>query len=582
MAQLQADELLYIPNRKRLTHDRLDAGDGQKVLHLFYGEVELIFDEPDIAPLGEKLLQVEQFQASDAMAWSDGAPHSWEKIRDLLEMLMEQRVLRRVSEAPTGRTAVSYPERLGDVPAGREPLTFGGHDNRCPVLTEQAFGRAFELSNLEVVVPVYRVAHPALDADGRQVGENNVAPRTLFLDLPTVRKQCHYAGSRYQSELPMNVTAMKAMARQWPELLSLTEQFRRAFLARMPPRTPGVLTAGELHMQVVCTLASVGYVLVRGVDPARNGELDSGLSAMFRLIDGVRLVTNDLVREAPEQPVTAQTIMDYAERHAVFHGPHGVCAGPPALINEYMQVMTGATPAPIDVQPDIAARLGDLDAALDYGLLGQRVESVVRFLGASQGLLHERLRAAFAGHLPRTALQEFVEAPIDVARYPLLRDDFPLVETYQREIKLSRWLFARLGEAFPGALQGTSLDELAALDPTEQATSQRRLAEFFAHGLPGDKAVAEPLCGEVAGVAASAFALERRCLRVVEREQAMLNQRLRRANHPLTGADLAAFTRPRNGPPMAETLARGLGVSVTSHAASTVLSHGESSLTLKD
>ena len=149
---------------------------------------------------------------------------------------------------------------------------------------------------------------------------------------------------------------------------------------------------------VVCTLASVG-MYGAGHEPVPNGELDSGLSAMFRLIDGVRLVTNDLVRDAPEQPVTAQTIADYAERHAVFHGPHGVCAGPPALINEYLQVLTGAAPAPIEAQPDIAARLGELDAALDYGLLGQRVESAVRFLGATQGLLHERLRAAFAGHL---------------------------------------------------------------------------------------------------------------------------------------------------------------------------------------
>ena len=69
---------------------------------------------------------------------------------------------------------------------------------------------------------------------------------------------------------------------------------------------------------------------------------------------------------------------------------------------------------------------------------------------------------------------------------------------------------------------------------------------------------------------------------VVEREQATLNQRLRRPDHPLTGMDLAVFTRPRNGPPLAETLARGLGISVTSDSASTVLRYGESSLTLKD
>ena len=580
MANLEPNELLYIPKRRRLTHERFKADDGQEILHLFYGGVELIFDEPEIAPVGQKLLEVEKFRAEEAMAWSSGAPHSWDKIRDLLEALLEQQVLSRVSDAPAGHTTESYPKTLGEVTEPREPLTFSGHDNRCPFITEKAFGRAFELPNLEVIVPVYRVAHPAMDTDGRQIGENNVTPRTLFLDLPTVRKLCNYAGSRFQNELPMNTTAMKAMSRQWPELLSLTEQFRKAVVLRLQPQSPDVLTAGELHAIAVCTLAAVGYVMVRGEKPVPNGQLDSGLAAMFRLVDGVRLVTNDLVRGTPELPVTARTIADYAERHAVYHGPHGVCAGPPALIDEYLRVLTGEARAPIEVEPDVATRLGDLQAAIDYGLIGQRVESVVRFLGASHGLLHERLRTAFAGHLPRTALQECVEAPIDVAHYPLLRDDFPHDETLRREIDLSRWLFARLAKALPGT--DDSLDELAKLDPAEQATSRRRLAELFAHGLPADKALAGPICGEVAAVFASAFALERRCLRVVEREQAKLNERLKRPNLPISGADLAAFTRPRNGPPLATTLADGLGVSVTSDSSSTVLRCGERSLTFTD
>ncbi len=588
MAELQPSEVLYIPKRKRLTHARLKGEDGQDVLHLFYGETELIFDEPDVAPLGEKLLEVEQFRADDAMAWSNGAPHSWEKIRELLEALLEQKVLLRVSEAPPGRPAQGYPERLGEVPEGREPLTYSGHDDRCPAITEAGFGRAFDLANLEVLVPIYRIAHPALDADGRQVGENNVMPRTLFLDLPTQRRLCGYPGSRYQHELPMNSTAMKHMSRRWPELLSLTEQFRAAVVARLPLRDPSSLTAGELHLIVVCTLASVGYVMVRGVDAVPNGQLDGGLAAMFRLIDGVRLVTNDLVRaeedsKGCETRVTAKGIAEYADRHDAYRGPHGVCAGPPALIDEYLRVLFGEEAAPIQVEPDIAARLGDLEAAIDYGLLGQRIESVVRYLGASQGLLHERLRAAFDGHLPRTTLQELVEAPVDQAHYPMLRDDLPLVETFQRELDLSRWLFARAGDALPGKVDAASLDELVKLDPKEQAASQRRLAELFAHALPTDKAVREPVCSELAAVAAAAFALERRCLRIVAREQGTLNERLRRQpSRALTSVDLATYTRPRNGPPLFATLAEGLGITVISDAASTVLQLGDSSLTFTD
>jgi hypothetical protein len=588
MAELQPSEVLCIPKRKRLTHGRFKNEEGQEVLHLFYGEVELIFDEPDIAPVGEKLISVERFRAEEAMSWSSGAPHEWEKIRDLLQALIDQDVLKRTSESPAGG-AETFPQRLGLAPEGREPRTFSAVDEqRCPVLTEEAFGRAFDLGNLEVLVPIYRIAHPAMDADGRQVGENNVMPRTLFLDLPTQRKVCSFPGSRYQDDLPMNVTAMKHMARRWPELLSLSEQFREALHARMPPRDPPSLRAGELHFLAVCQLASVAYVMVRGTDPVPNGQLDGGLAAMFRLIDGVRLVTNDILRATPgahgcDTPVRAQGIADWAERHAVYRGTWGVCAGPPGLIDEYLRVTLGETSAPIQVEPNVAARLGDIEAALDYALLGQRVESAVRFLGASQGLLHERLKAAFAGHSPRTELQDRVEAPIDTAHYPLLRDDHPLVETFKLELDVDRWLFARAGEALPGKVDGASLDEVMTLDPAAQAASQRRLAEFFAHALPADKISSEPIRSELAAVAADGFALERRCLRVVEREQGKLNERLQRRPGPaLTGADLATYNRPRTGPPLSTTLAEGLGVSVTSDAAATVVRYEDRSLTVTD
>src|SRR5207237_2099761 len=159
-------------------------------------------------------------------------------------------------------------------------------------VTQEAFGRAIDLSNLETVVPVYRVAHPTLDREGRQVGENNVGPRSLFLDLPTQRRVCNYAGNRYQADLPMNVTALRHMTNRWPELLSLTEQFRTAFFKRLPPRGSS-LGAGEAQLLTLCCLAAVGYVMVRAEDPVANGELDAGLAATFRIIDGVGLVTTE-------------------------------------------------------------------------------------------------------------------------------------------------------------------------------------------------------------------------------------------------------------------------------------------------
>src|SRR5215813_8993933 len=139
MAELQPSEVLCIPKRKRLTHGRFKNEEGQEILHLFYGEVELIFDEPDVAPLGEKLIEVERFRAEEAMAWSNAEPHPWEKVRDLLQALLDQNVLKRYTESPTAAAKESFPQKLGLAPEGREPRTFTGADRLCPVLTEEGF-----------------------------------------------------------------------------------------------------------------------------------------------------------------------------------------------------------------------------------------------------------------------------------------------------------------------------------------------------------------------------------------------------------------------------------------------------------
>ena len=585
MATLSREEVLCVPKRRRLVSNTVKGAEGQDELHVFYGDKEIVFDEPELLPFGTKLVQVERFRAEDAMGWADGTAYDWDQVRELLQALLDQEILKRASETNEAARPRACPQTLGTPPANAEPRTFSAHDGRCPMLTKEVLGREFELGNLEAVIPVYRVAHPALDKDGRQVGENNVTPRALFLDLPTERRLCNYAGTRYQVDAPMNVTALRHMTKRWPELLSLTEDFRTAFFARLPPRETGLCT-GDAHLLAVGCLASVGYVMVRGENPVPNGELDSGLAAMFRLIDGVRIVTTELVRHDAaahgcDGPVDAAAIVDYAERYSLYTGIHGVCAGPQALIEEYMRVLLDGASAPIRAEPSLAARLGDQDAALDYGLRGQRVESVLRVFGGLQGLLHERLRRVFSAHAPETKLHEVLARPIDVAHYPLLRETHPLLETLKLEVEVNRWLFARAGAGLsdPEAASGVLLD----LAPGARMEDQRRIEEFFLRVLPGHRSIAMDARQELAAVAAELFALERACLRAAGEEQRRLNERLRRAQAaPLTGQDLAAYNRPRSGPPLEETFAEGLGLSIATQAASTVLTFGGESLSLSD
>jgi hypothetical protein len=585
VSELLRTEVLCIPKRRRLVHSKVKGAEGQDELHIFYGEKEIVFDEPELMTFGQRLLEVDRFRAEEAMAWSDAEHHDWEKVRELLEALLDQEILKRAAESTAAAPAKGYPERLGQAPEGREPQTFSARDDRCPFITQQAYGRPIELANLEAIVPVYRVAHPALDEEGRQVGENNVGPRSLFLDLPTQRRVCNYAGNRYQADVPMNVTALKHMTSRWPELLSLTEQFREAFFARLP-RKGRALTAGEGQLLTVCCLAAVGYVMVRGVEPIPNGELDAGLAATFRIIDGVRLVTTEMMRASATEhgcdaPIDAKAIADYAERYAVYYGTYGVCAGPQALIDEYLKVLLDGAPAPVDAEPTFGARVGDLDAALDYGLHGQRLESVIRIFGGVQGLLHDRLRRAFEG-APGSKLKEILDQPIDTEHHALLRTNHPLLETLKLEVEVNRWMYTHVTRGLPETARGTeSIDDLLHLDRDALCMNARELDGFLRRALPDATWLPDPLRREIASVAAEIFALERRTLRFAAREQRRINERLHRPSvRPLTGADLAIYNRVRTGPTFAVTLADGLGLAITSDAASTVLSHGDQSLSL--
>jgi len=590
MAALQPSDVLCIPQRRRFTRAMLTTEEGGEALHLFFGEKEIIFDEVELLPFGQKLFEVDRFKAEEATAWSGAAPYDWERVRGLLEALMEEQIVKPYdAEAAAAAQRRTFAATLGRAQPGQRPETYSAHEAQgCPMTTQRMLGRAVDLSNLEVVLPVQRVAHPALDTDGRQVGENNVVD-PLFLDLPTERRLCNYAGSRYHNEAPINYTALKAMTKRWPELLSLTAQFREAFFRRLPRLGPQLL-AGEAHQLAVTCLATVGYVMVRGVDPVPNGRLDAGLAAMFRLIDGVRICTTELVRDTAGQhgcdrAVTGQGIHDYAEQNQLFNDRWGVCAGPQVLMEEYLGVLIDGHPAPIEAEPSLAARLGDAEAALDYGLHGLRIEAIVRAYGSLQGLLHERLRAAFAGHATtRTRLQELLEIPIDPAHFPFLRTEHPLAEGYQMELRVGQWMLERSRRGLPRELPGAlaSMEDLARCPPALRAAHAGRVADLLTRVAPELAAQPPALRAELLAVLVEFFALQRNCLRAVGVEQHRLNVRLQRPQgRPLCDEDLNAYAR-RTSPALSRVFAEGLGVPVHTEAQATVLGQGDGSVTLAD
>jgi hypothetical protein len=159
----------------------------------------------------------------------------------------------------------------------------------CESITETLAGRPLELGYLELVIPIFRVAHMALDGDGRQVGEANVFPKPLRLDIPTKWRTCIYSGSRFQDERPMNVTALKAIRAHWPQIMTALLRIREAYLERFPHARNG-WTVGEIERLATLVLAVPTYQLMRK-GGLQNGELHPALSSMFRVTDGLRMTT---------------------------------------------------------------------------------------------------------------------------------------------------------------------------------------------------------------------------------------------------------------------------------------------------
>jgi hypothetical protein len=154
------------------------------------------------------------------------------------------------------------------------------------------------------------------------------------------------------------------------------------------------------------------YLLMRGTDPVSNGDLHPALSSLFRVTDGLRMVMHQMLfvpiaepTLRPDTPITTAEILAYAERNHSFHSEHGVCAGPQAMISEFLAVLVdGAAVQGADEalrQAGLQAAQADIEPALDYALLGLQVHAAVFSLWPAMARSYGRLTdisAAWAAH----------------------------------------------------------------------------------------------------------------------------------------------------------------------------------------
>lgn len=376
-----SDELI-LPMHKRVVVQYSTNEAGKKELHLFYGDKEISFDDPALFSFGVSLAKQPIFLAGTAVNWAEN--QDWADIKKLLETLVESGVLHYADnfEAENSSTTSKFkpsplaPSKVSEAPTWKD----------CEAITKKLTGRALELGYLELVIPVFRIAHMSLDAEGRQVGESNVFPSPLRLDIATDWITCPHAGSRYMSDRPMNVTALKSMRAQWQQIMAALLEIRQAYLKRYP-KAKERMTVGDVERLCALVLAVPTYMLMRNHEPVNNGELHPALSSMFRVTDGLRMTMHQMLfvpgveaNLQAEDVITSAETYAYAERNYTFHSPHGVCAGPQAMIEEFMRVVIDGIPARdtegVVLDAEVREALDCIDAAFDYNLLGLQAHFV--------------------------------------------------------------------------------------------------------------------------------------------------------------------------------------------------------------
>src|SRR5262245_17621274 len=255
---VEPTDRLHVPHRKRMSHAYVTSESGSRQLCIHYGIKEIAFDEERLFPFGEQLSRESSFLAEAATSWGPG--YEWEEVRPMLEALVAEGIL-ELGEGENdarGSGLVASPLPPATCPAPRMWSV-----SQCEAITRDLGGRPVELGHLEAFLPVYRIAHPALDADGRQVGEANVFPPGLRLDRETEWRVCQYPGSRYRDDAPMNVTALKAMIKHWKPMMVVLLEARAEMLKRLERSRAG-WTVGDLHLLSIIVLMLPAYPLMKG------------------------------------------------------------------------------------------------------------------------------------------------------------------------------------------------------------------------------------------------------------------------------------------------------------------------------
>ena len=92
---LDADDELVFSKHKRVVARYSTSATGIRELRRYYGEKEVLFDEPQLFAFGEALAKHARFVAGTATTW--GAGYNWPQVQALLEQLLNEDILQHAN-----------------------------------------------------------------------------------------------------------------------------------------------------------------------------------------------------------------------------------------------------------------------------------------------------------------------------------------------------------------------------------------------------------------------------------------------------------------------------------------------------
>jgi hypothetical protein len=326
------------------------------------------------------------------------------------------------------------------------------------------------------------------DDEDRLIREGRT-PAELIRPGEIEYKPCTYGGSRFQHELPMNVSALRQMSGHWSDILDAMAVMRGAYVEQ---RGEHVLELMDLW-RVGQLASSLPWFFI-----LRDGGTHAPpayAAALAKITQGVglwaqRVMVDWLAGTWTPEPLTPQAIYDSTDGNDTLIGEREVCSGPEKMMIRFFEVLVAGTPA--GESPQIARLSSEAGRALLFGAHYANLKLLLWIHFLARRFVYADLAAAFgADHALSPQIAELLDATVEPADFFVVGPpDQAAVEPASRGI----W-FARLaGLVLPMAPDGSDaplqISALAIGLALAQTSARPGVADEIArlHGLAPDRA----------------------------------------------------------------------------------------------